>query len=127
MIIDPQTPIGKIRLRIGDWGELPLLPDSVLESALEDCNNNLPRAVVLCAQYVLGLLTARTHRKLATIEVWSNEQFYNYVQFIKLTVLNPHTMGISPIPYSGSAEENPLAKFQSDWNAEYKTTDSTGF
>jgi hypothetical protein len=121
MIIDPQTPIGKIRLRIGDWGDLPLLPDSVLESALEDCNNSLPRAAAMCAQYVLGMLTAKTHRKLANIEVWSNEHFSNYVQFLKMTVLNPHTMGVSPIPYAGEIKEHPLVTFTSEWNTTYQT------
>lgn len=121
MVIDPQTAIGKIRLRIGDWSDLPILPDAVVSSALKDCNDNIPRAAALCAQYVLGMLTAKTHRKLASIEVWSNEQFSNYVQFIKLTILNPHNMGISPIPYTGGATQHPIITFAADWNAAYGT------
>ena len=121
MTIDPTTPVGKIRLRIGDWADLPLLPNTVIESALKDCADNVPRASALCAQYVLGMLTAKTHRKLASIEVWSNEQFSNYVQFIKLTILNPHNMGVSPVPYTGGANEHPLIAFASDWNAAYGT------
>ena len=119
MIIDPSTPVGKIRLRIGDWADLPILPDSVISSALEDCRDNVPRAASLCAQYILGTLTAKTHRKLANIEVWSNEQFNNYIAFIKITILNPHNMSLSPIPYTGAAEQNPLTTFTSDWNAAY--------
>lgn len=121
MIFDPSTPVGKIRLRIGDWSDLPFLPDAVLESALTDCSENVPRAAALCAQYVLGMLTAKTHRKLANIEVWSNEQFSNYVQFIKLTILNPHNMGVSPIPYTGGATQHPIISFTADWNAAYGT------
>lgn len=120
-IIDPTTDIGKIRLRIGDWQALPILPDAVLQSALIDCNGNVPRAAALCAQYVLGTLTAKTHRKLANIEVWSNEQFTNYVAFIKLTILNPHTMSVAPIPYSSSTTGHPLISFTADWNAAYGT------
>ena len=119
MIIDPATPLGKIRLRIGDWQSLPILPDSVILSALEDCQDNIPRASSLCAQYVLGMLSHRTHRKLANIETWSNEQFDNYVRFIKLTILNPHNMSIAPIPYSGSTQDHPLIVFTADWNAAY--------
>jgi hypothetical protein len=118
-IIDPSTNIGKIRLRIGDWQSLPILPDSVIQSALDDCQGNVPRAASLCAQYVLGTLTAKTHRKLANIEVWSNEQFTNYVAFIKLTILNPHNMSIAPVPYSGDTTVNPLIEFTADWNAAY--------
>lgn len=119
MIIDPSTPLGKIRLRIGDWADLPILPDAVIESALADSDDNVPRAASLCAQYILGTLTAKTHRKLANIEVWSNEQFSNYVAFIKLTIFNPHNMSLAPIPYSSSTQDHPLIMFAADWNAAY--------
>lgn len=118
-IIDPSTPLGKVRLRIGDWQDLPILPDSVINSALEDCQSNVPRASALCAQYVLATLTAKTHRKLAQLETWSNEQFEHYVQFLKLTVLNPHMMTTSPVPYTGNVQDHPLIEFVSDWNASY--------
>lgn len=118
MALDPSTPVGKIRLRIGDWSDLPILPDVVILSALEDCQNNVPRAASLCAQYVLATLTAKTHRKLSQIETWSNEHFNNYVKFLQLTVLNPNLMTVAPIPYSGMVEEtHPLMQFVKDWNA----------
>lgn len=126
MIIDPATPIGRIRLRIGDWASLPILPDTVIESALEDCNNNIPRTASLCAQYILGTLTAKTHRKLANIEVWSNEQFDNYVKFLKLTILNPHTMSVAPVPYTGVVSKHPLIKFTADWNRAYTAGSGVG-
>lgn len=119
-IIDPSTPLGKIRLRVGDWQSLPILPDSVILSALEDCQDNIPRASSLCAQYVLATLTHCTHRKLANLEVWGSEKFDNYVRFIKLTILNPHNMSIAPVPYSGSTEEeHPLIEFTNEWNKTY--------
>lgn len=119
-IIDPTTPLGKIRLRIGDWSDLPVLPDVVITSALDDCQGSLPRAAKLCAQYILATLTAKTHRKMGLLETWSGEQFTNYVQFLKLTVLNPNLMTTSPVPYSGMVnEENPLSKFVNDWNKDY--------
>lgn len=119
-VIDPSTPVGKIRLRIGDWQDLPILPDSVILSALADCKQNIPRAAALCAQYVLATLTAKTHRKLSQIETWSGEHFTNYVAFLKLTVLNPHMMATAPIPYSGMANEvHPLIAFKDQWNADY--------
>lgn len=119
-VINPATNVGKIRLRIGDWQDLPILPDVVIESALTDCQNNVPRAAALCAQYVLGTLTAKTHRKLSQLETWGNEHFNNYVQFLKMTVLNPHLMATSPVPYSGSTGvDHPLIQFQDEWNASY--------
>ena len=120
MTIDPTTNLGKIRLRTGDWQDLPILPDVVIESAPTDCNDNVPRAAALCAQYILATLTAKTHRKLSQLETWSGEHFENYVKFLKLTILNPHLMGTAPIPYSGSADEvHPLTAFTEEWNSAY--------
>ena len=121
-VIDPSTPLGKVRLRIGDWQDIVILPDTVINSALTDCQDNVPRASALCAQYILATLTAKTHRKLAQLETWSNEQFENYVQFLKLTVLNPHMMATSPVPYTGGIEDHPLITFVEEWNASYNST-----
>lgn len=118
-MIDPTTPVGKIRLRIGDWSDLPILPDVVIESALEDCQQNLPRASQLCAQYILATLTQKTHKKLNQVEMWSGEQFDNYIQFLKLTILNPAFMSVSPLPYGYENGDNPLIQFTELWNKEY--------
>lgn len=122
MLLDPATAIGKIRLRVGDWSDLPVLPDNVIQSALDDCDANVPRAAQLCAQYILATLTAKTHRKLAQIETWSNEQFNNYVKFLEKTILNPHLMSIAPIPYVNTETEHPLIEFTREWNEAYECT-----
>jgi hypothetical protein len=118
-VIDPSTPVGKIRLRVGDWSDLPILPDSVINSALTDCGDNVPRAAQLCAQYILATLTFKTHKKLSSVEVWSGEQFDNYIQFIKTTILNPNFMSVAPIPYGFGGDENPLIAFVDTWNTEF--------
>lgn len=124
-VIDPSTSLGKIRLRIGDWSDIPILPDSVIESALTDCGNSVPRAAQLCAQYILATLTFKTHKKLSTVEVWSGEQFDNYVKFIQTTILNPNLMSVAPIPYGFGDEENPLIAFVKSWNEEFNGVTAT--
>lgn len=124
-VLDPSTPLGKIRLRIGDWRDLVILPDAVIQSALVDCNDNVPRAAALCAQYILATLTAKTHRKLQQLETWSGEQFDNYVKFLKMTVLNPNLMTTAPVPYVNTDETHPLIQFVEDWNADYATEATT--
>jgi hypothetical protein len=125
-VIDPSTPLGKVRLRTGDWSDLPILPDAVIQSALTDCQESVPRASALCAQYILATLAFKTHRKLAQLETWSNEQFEHYVDFLKTTVLNPNLMATAPIPYTGMVEvDHPLIKFVEEWNAEYACQTST--
>lgn len=126
MILDPRTPVGKMRLRVGDYSDLPLMPDAVYESALEDCQNSLPRACTLVATYILASLTGQTHEKLAQMEVFGNQWFENYLAFIKTTILNPNLMNIAPLPYTpltydewGNQVEVPLVQFQKDWNNNY--------
>lgn len=128
-ILDPTTPIGKMRLRVGDYSDLPLMPDAVYLSALGDCNNSVPKASVLVAQYILAMLTGQTHQKLAQIEVFGAEWFQNYLAFVKATILNPNFMEIAPMPYVaqvknefGEVVELPLVQFQKDWNANYIST-----
>ncbi len=125
-ILDPTTTIGKMRLRVGDYSDLPLMPDAVYESALDDTSDNLPRACVLVAQYILASLTGQTHQKLAQIEVFGNQWFEQYLAFVKATILNPHLMQLNPLPYTPTAKdiygniiEVPLIQFQKDWNASY--------
>lgn len=126
MILDPTTDIGKMRLRCGDYSDLPLMPDVVYTSALTDCQNNLPRACTLMAQYILASLTGQTHQKLAQIEVYGNQWFENYLAFVKATILNPNLMQTAPLPYTptvvdayGNNVEMPLIQFQKDWNNNY--------
>jgi hypothetical protein len=121
LVIDPNTAIGKIRLRIGDWSDIPVLPDTVIQSTLDDSDNNVPRAAKLCAQYVLATLTSKTHRKMSLqLEVWGAEAYRIYKDFILLTIKDPSFMDISPIPYSASGTEvNPLIDFQQSWNKNY--------
>jgi hypothetical protein len=121
MIIDPTTPVGKIRLRVGDWLDLPILSDAVIESALAECNDSIPRAAALCANYILAILTHKTHKKMAQLETWSDQQFDNYVKFIRMTINNPHHMGISPIPYNNTGDGHPIIDFIEEWNSEYSS------
>lgn len=117
-LIDPTTSIGKMRLRVGDWRDIPIMPDSVYTSALADCDDNLPRASALVAQYILATLAHKTHRKMQGLETWGNEQFDNYLKYLKLTVMNPNLMQLAPIPYDNSAE-HPLIEFVEAWNCEF--------
>lgn len=119
-VLDPTTPLGKIRLRVGDWQDFVILPDSVYASALVDCDNDIPRTASLCAQYILATLTAKTHRKLTgQLEMWGAEHFDNYVKFLKMTILNPNLMTLAPIPYDNTGDGNPLIDFVEEWNASF--------
>ena len=119
-VIDPSTPIGKMRLRVGDWADLPWLPDSVYQSTLTENNDNIVRASGVIAQYILAMLTRNTKTKLAQLESYDNQAFEQYKEFLMLTTTNPAFMSINPLVQGNvSGEDNPLVKFQKYWNAGY--------
>lgn len=126
MPIDPTTPIGKVRLRIGDFGDLPLLSDSVIQSALDDKGGDIPKASALAANYILAFISRKTHQRMtAALEVWGAEHFDNYLRFLKATILNPAVMDMSMVVHSGSTastEDDPLVLFQKNWNESYGNT-----
>lgn len=118
--IDPSTDIGKLRLRVADYSDLVFLPDAVYSQTLEDNDNNLTKCATIIATYILGILSLKTHRKLAQLEVWGGEAFKNYKDFLLLTVTNPAFMSIAPIPYSSSSTDlSAIQQFQNDWNKNY--------
>jgi len=118
-IIDYDTPVGKLRMRLGDISDLPFLPDSVYLGVYNDCGKNLNKAVVQCGSMILGQLSYKTHRRMNQLEVFGNEAFKQFKEFLILTVKNPSFMDLSPIPLSTSAELNPLIQFQQDWNKNF--------
>jgi hypothetical protein len=120
-VIDPSTDLGKLRLRCADFSDLVYLPDAVYLQTLADNNNSLPISAKICATYILGMLSFKTHRKIGLqLENWSGEAFTQYKEYLLLIVSNPNFMDISPIPYNVNGTTlHPLIKFQEDWNSNY--------
>jgi hypothetical protein len=120
MALDPTTSLGKVRLRVGDYFDLPIFPDAVYESTLDDCDGNVLRASKLMAQYILATLTMRVHEKMAQLEVYGNQYVDNYVKFLRSTILNPNLMEVAPIPYGSALDtDHPILQFREDWNSLY--------
>lgn len=120
MILDPTSPIGMVRLRVADYSDLPLFPDSVYQAVLDENSGSIPATAKTMASYILGALSHKTHRKLAQIEVWGAEAFKNYKDFLILTVKDPAFMSYSPVPYGlSSVDNNPLLQFTQDWNKNF--------
>jgi len=129
MILDPTTPIGRVRLRVADYSDLPLLPDEVYQATLDELNGSLVKASVRIASYILGMLTSQTHQKLSQIEVFGAEWYSNYKDFLRTTILNPNFMDMTPMPFVaqvtdqlGHVVDLPLVQFQKDWNNNFITT-----
>lgn len=116
-VIDPTSPVGKVRLMISDWADIPILPDSVIQSALADNSDNIPQSAKQCALYILGILSMKTDRQMGLqLIVKGSQAFTAYKQFLMLITTNPAFMSYSPMPYSAtSGEISPILQFQQAW------------
>lgn len=121
MILDPNSQIGMIRLRIADWSDTPMLPDNVIQSVIDQNQGNIPRSAKTCAQYILGALTSKVHRRMSLqLEVFGSEWYKNYKDFLLTTITNPAFMEINPMPWGASGSMlDELLQFQEDWNKQY--------
>jgi len=119
-VIDASTNLGRVRLKIGDTSDLPILSNGVINQTLIDNNNSVSRATTTCAQYILALLSQNSHQKLIGIEIWGSEAFNNYLTYLMKVVLNPNLAQICPIPYSASNDTvHPLIEFQKNWDGNF--------
>lgn len=120
-MIDPTTNIGKLRLRVADYSDYPMLPDSVYSSVLADTDNNLSRSAATISIYLLGMLSQKVDRQMGLqLIVKGSQAFKAYKDFLLLTVSNPNFMDISPIPVNLTGTTlHPLIQFQRDWNLNY--------
>lgn len=121
-VIDPNTPIGMIRLRISDWSDIPYLSDSVIQAALDQNSANVPQAAKQCALYILGILSQQTDRQMGLqLAVSGSQAFRAYKEYLLLTVKDPAFMQSSaPVPFGGSTvTPESYAQFQSDWKKLY--------
>lgn len=123
-IIDLSSQIGKLRYRLGDYFDLPRLPDEVYQSALDDSNGNLRAATVLCGQYILAGLAFDTDQRMNLLQVWGSQSFAQYKQFLTLVIKDPSFNGVCPLPYvAGANELHPILQFKEDFtNAQTRPT-----
>lgn len=124
-LIDLNSPIGKLRFRLGDYLDgPPRLPDEVYQSALDENNNNLRAATILCGQYILAGLAFDTDQRLNIVQVWGSQAFEQYQKFLMMVVKDPAFNGLCPIPYVAGADEvHPILQFKEDFtNAQNRPT-----
>jgi hypothetical protein len=119
-LIDLSSPIGKLRYRLGDYLDIPQLPDEVYQSALDDSNGNLRAATILCGQYILAGLAFNTQSKMGVLEVYGQQAFEQYKAYLLLVLKDPTFGNTCPIPYvAGADETHPILQFKEDFNGAY--------
>lgn len=119
-LIDINSPVGMLRLRVGDTRDIPVLPDEVYEQALEQNNGNLKAAAILCGQYILASLAFDGQQQMGIIQIWGQQVFKQYKEYLTMVVKDPAFSSVSPIPYSGSNGTCPVIEFKKDWDRAYQ-------
>jgi hypothetical protein len=115
-IIDINSPVGLLRMRCGDTRDIPILPDEVYEKAFADKGGNLRSAAILCGNYILAQLAFDSQQRMGVIEVYGNQVFQQYKEYLTMMVKDPSMSEISPIPYSGDGTQSPIVKFEKNWH-----------
>jgi hypothetical protein len=100
---DPTNPIDRIRLTVGDTDELnEYISDQWYSHFLAKNTNNETRAAIDAAKAILVRFTSNTREKVDQVEVYGNELFPNYLQWLKEFIESPALSGLrSPSPYAG--------------------------
>lgn len=89
MIIDMTSPIGRIRMKVGDTADVPILPDNVYEYYLEENKGNERATIREVAYVILGTLTQNTRKRMDRIETFGQQSFDQYLKFIQQVINNP--------------------------------------
>lgn len=118
-MIDLSSPVGILRLRLGDTRDIPILPDEVYEQALEEKKGNLKAATILCGQYILATLAFDSQASMGVVTVYGNQVFRQYQDYLTMVIKDPSFSSVSPIPYSGDCTSSPITEFQKDWYMTY--------
>lgn len=107
MAIDVNTPEGRIRLRVGDIQDVPILPDSIYTYYYQVNNSNENRTIVSIAYAILAALSQNTRERLDRIEYYGQEAFDNYLKFINVLIKDPRTsMTIAGVYCGGLSKED---------------------
>lgn len=89
MALDLSNPIDRIRLLLGDWQDVQILPDEVYEYALSKYDNNEKSAAVEVAYNILAVLSQNTHSRIDRIELYGNQAFDQHLTLIKEFLRSP--------------------------------------
>lgn len=117
MTLDPTTPIGKVRLRVGDTTDgLYIYPDSVYQSTLDENNGSVNRASRTMCFYILAVMVQDSNVTLGVLSLYSADTAKAYTEYLKMMIKDSTFNGLCPIPYFGGADTpNPVVEFDETW------------
>ena len=107
---DPNSATDRVRNLVGDTDNSnEYLSDSWYTYYLTQNSDNERLAAVEAAKSILANFTSSTRARLDQLEVYENQQFDQYLQWLKNFIENPSLSGIlSPVPYMGGLSDSDM-------------------
>lgn len=105
MTLDLTNPVDRIRLKLGDWQDIEILPDAVYEYYLEANDNNERAATIDAAYAILATLTQSTRQRLDRIEYYGEQAFSQHLTFIKEFIRSPYSSFNTAGIYAGGVDK----------------------
>lgn len=113
---DPSLPRDRVRMSVGDVDPLnEYLTDSWYDYYLTENDGNETLAAIDAAKSILVRFTNNTREKVDQVEIWGNDQFDNYLAWLKNFIENPALSGLSsPVPFGGGTSKKDIAERRAD-------------
>lgn len=101
--------LDRIRLITGDTDPVyEFLDDATYQYLLDKNNNNEKQAALEAAKYILANIARYTRERTGDIEVYGNEFFKNYRDYLLELVNNPNFSNILARPYAGGISKKDM-------------------
>ena len=125
---NPNNIIDRVRMMIGDVDpQNEYLTDLWYGHYLDKNSQNEVLAAIEAARSILVKFTNNTREKVDQVEIWGNDQFNNYLDWLKDFIENPSISGLrSPIPFGGGTSKEDIAARKADSDNNLSPFD-TGF
>ncbi|QDP60447.1 MAG: hypothetical protein GOVbin1096_75 [Prokaryotic dsDNA virus sp.] len=107
--------LDRVRLITGDTDpNYVFLEDATYQYVLDKNNQNEKQSAIEAARYILANITRYTRERTGDIEVYGNEFFKNYRDYLLELVNNPNFSNILPMPYAGGISKKDMLENDSD-------------
>lgn len=102
--------VDQVRLAIGDvsCGDEEWLSDDTYEWLLQKYSNNVNRASLDAARFILFALTRNVRERAGQIEFYGSEQYRNYKDALVEYLRNPNMSLFIPSPYAGGISKSDI-------------------
>lgn len=107
-VIDPTKPVDRVRLEIGDTGDLPRLDNNTIQYYLDKYNGNERLTVIQCANIILVQLAQEAGYNKADVIIQDGKNVYKaYADYLK-SLIDPRNSTMVVTVYAGGVSKQDM-------------------